>query len=653
MELLQVLLILQAQVNTFNWVNDTPGIGLAAIGSGNIAAFTAVNNTDAAITATITVTPVKLTGGYAYISNYGSNNISVINTATNTVVATIPVGKNPDDVSVTPDGTKVYVSNQGDNTISVIDVASNTVSATIPIGISPEGIAISPDGNTLYIGTGYNAITVVNTNTNAIITTILVGGNPHGITINRDGSRVYVANSTVNAVSVINTATNKVIATIQVGTQPEGVTVSPDGSTLYVSDYGADSVSIVSTALNATILTVAVGNNPEAIRISPDGSKVYVANSNNGGSVSVIQTATEYVESIIKIFNPSGISFSQDGSKVYIPSFGLDTAFVFNTNNNSLNAKVAIGIFPSTLGNFVTGGSGCPGSPIQFTIVVEPTFPTITATGDLSPLSTIYGTPSASTNFTVSGIFLAEGILVSPPPGFEVSTDGITFSSTVIAGGAGSVASVTIYIRLASTTHVGNNYGGNIVLSSKGALPINLAMPLCTVTPASLTVKADDKSKFYGEINPTLTVTYTGFVNSDGPPQLMTLPLITTTAVTESPVGKYVITPTFATSIDYTFTYIAGVLTVSPILPITIPNAFTPNGDNINDTWNIKSIEAYPHCTVDIFNRYGVKLFSSIGYPIPWDGRYNGKPVPAGTYYYIINLKNGYSQLAGFVAVIR
>jgi gliding motility-associated-like protein len=102
-------------------------------------------------------------------------------------------------------------------------------------------------------------------------------------------------------------------------------------------------------------------------------------------------------------------------------------------------------------------------------------------------------------------------------------------------------------------------------------------------------------------------------------------------ALTEPPVGKYFITPAGATSTDYTFTYVAGLLTVSPILPITIPNTFTPNGDNINDTWIIKSIEAYAHCSVDIFNRYGVKFYSSIGYPIPWDGRYNGKPVPTGT----------------------
>ncbi len=70
----------------------------------------------------------------AYITNYGSNTVSVIDTATNTVTATIPVGIDPYGVAVTPDGSKVYVANVGSNTVSVIDTATNTVTATIPVG---------------------------------------------------------------------------------------------------------------------------------------------------------------------------------------------------------------------------------------------------------------------------------------------------------------------------------------------------------------------------------------------------------------------------------------------------------------------------------------------------------------------------------------
>ena len=65
-----------------------------------------------------------------------SNTVSVIDTASNTVVATIPVGVNPVGVAITPDGTRAYVTNEGSNTVSVIDIATNTVVATISVGAS-------------------------------------------------------------------------------------------------------------------------------------------------------------------------------------------------------------------------------------------------------------------------------------------------------------------------------------------------------------------------------------------------------------------------------------------------------------------------------------------------------------------------------------
>ena len=86
---------------------------------------------------------------------------------------------------------------------------------------------------------------------------------------------------------------------------------------------------------------------------------------------------------------------------------------------------------------------------------------------------------------------------------------------------------------------------------------------------------------------------------------------------------------------------------------LVIPSAFTPNGDGINDTWQIKYIEDYPGCTVDIFNRYGEKIYSSINYAVEWDGTYKGHYLPTGTYYYIVNPKNGRSTMSGPVTIIK
>jgi gliding motility-associated-like protein len=84
-----------------------------------------------------------------------------------------------------------------------------------------------------------------------------------------------------------------------------------------------------------------------------------------------------------------------------------------------------------------------------------------------------------------------------------------------------------------------------------------------------------------------------------------------------------------------------------------IPNVFTPNGDGKNDTWLIEHLNTYPGCVVEVFNRYGQIIFRSVGYNTPWNGTYNGKEAPAGTYYYIVDPKNGRQRMAGFVDIVR
>jgi gliding motility-associated-like protein len=90
---------------------------------------------------------------------------------------------------------------------------------------------------------------------------------------------------------------------------------------------------------------------------------------------------------------------------------------------------------------------------------------------------------------------------------------------------------------------------------------------------------------------------------------------------------------------------------VSPEL--TVPNTFTPNGDGINDFWEIRGLIAYQDAIIDIFNRYGTKLYHSIGYSTPWDGTFNGQALSPGTYYYIINTKINNQILSGPVTILR
>jgi gliding motility-associated-like protein len=84
-----------------------------------------------------------------------------------------------------------------------------------------------------------------------------------------------------------------------------------------------------------------------------------------------------------------------------------------------------------------------------------------------------------------------------------------------------------------------------------------------------------------------------------------------------------------------------------------VPNAFSPNGDGVHDKWDIAFIESYPGCVIDVYNRYGQLVYHTVNYLTPWDGKINGRDAPVGTYYYIINPKNGRKPITGFVDIIR
>ena len=181
--------------------------------------------------------PTGVIAQNAYITNSGDGTVSVIDTASNTVIATSRVGNGPNGVAVTPDGAKVYVANRGSRTVSVIATASNGVIATIPVGNGPIGVAVTPDGARVYVANITDrTVSVINTASNTVIATIPAGNNDlFGVAVTPDGAKVYVA--TRFAVLVIATASNTVVATISIGigSLPVGVAVTPDGAKVYVA----------------------------------------------------------------------------------------------------------------------------------------------------------------------------------------------------------------------------------------------------------------------------------------------------------------------------------------------------------------------------------------------------------------------------------
>ena len=158
----------------------------------------------------------------------------------------------------------------------------------------------------------------------------------------------------------------------------------------------------------------------------------------------------------------------------------------------------------------------------RFAMIFKSPDPSISTTGTLSAVNTSYGTAGSYSSFNVSGSFLTNNIVITPPAGYEISktsggASGYASSQTLTQTG-GTVAQTTLYVRLAASTGVGS-YSGNISCVSSGASTVNIATVSSTVSPKGLTINGlSGVNKAYDATNSatiTGTPNYSGLVNSE------------------------------------------------------------------------------------------------------------------------------------------
>ncbi|HII91403.1 MAG TPA: PKD domain-containing protein [Methanosarcina sp.] len=289
---------------------------------------------------------------YGYVANGDDNTVSVIDTANNKVTATVPVGSDPSNVAITPDGKKVYVTNLDSDDVSVIDTATNKVIATVPVETWPCGIAGSPDGKKVYVANegGFisgKSISVINTTTNTVIATMDLGKRPLPIVITPDGKELYVSYIDSNTLDVIDTATNKVTFTFGGIGSFVNLAITPDGKKVYAvnSDSYSD-VLVIDTFAKKEIARIPVGNSSGGISVNPAGTKVYVAN-RNSNDVSVIDVATNKVTATVPVVHPGHVEVNPAGTKVYVANVDSNTVSVIDTSTNKVIDAFNVGSDPS------------------------------------------------------------------------------------------------------------------------------------------------------------------------------------------------------------------------------------------------------------------------------------------------------------------
>ena len=294
----------------------------------------------------VAASPASAAPGRAYVANGASDTVSVVDTATNVVVAIIPVGDRPDELAVTPDGSRVYVVNTQSGTVSVISTASNTVIATVPVGANPQTVTITPNGARAWVS-GYSGTVVIDTATDTVVGRVPSLPLTFDVAFSPDGTRAYAADG--EALVVVDTATLAVVAVVPGGHSPFEVEVSPDGSRVYVLSSVSE-IRAYNTATMALVAHAHVSEDATDIAISPDGTRLYVPKRFPTG-ILVLDAATLAVLTTVPLdFLPHGIDVSPSGDRLYVTGIGspnhADALVVVDTATNTRVATIQVGDNP-------------------------------------------------------------------------------------------------------------------------------------------------------------------------------------------------------------------------------------------------------------------------------------------------------------------
>lgn len=387
----------------------------------------------------------SLQTGYAYLSNFGSTNIVIINPS-NQIVGAISssVGSGPTGIAFFPNGKYAYVVSEGVGNLDIINAVTNSViTATSTTGFStPFGIAISPNGAYAYVTNfGSSNVAIVSTVTNSVTGFITSPkfNQVQGVAFAPNGAYAYVTNRGDSNVLIINTSTSTVVNTITSVGKASGIVFTPDGKLAYVSVYGNSNIIIINTATNSIVNSInGDQSNDYGISISNDGSYGFSSNF-NANNVIIYSTATNSVVGVITGFNE--------------PTYSAFAPTITNVGTVSLSSNPEL---PNTLDTganiiFTSSWSGTA-SPFSANYVIT---------------NTISGAVVASNQY--NGIYATSNSFTWTIPG---GTAGDTFKANVIVIDANANEANSVYsntLTVASTPPI-----SGVTLTSTPALPISI-----------------------------------------------------------------------------------------------------------------------------------------------------------------------------------
>jgi gliding motility-associated-like protein len=204
-------------------------------------------------------------------------------------------------------------------------------------------------------------------------------------------------------------------------------------------------------------------------------------------------------------------------------------------------------------------------------------------------------------------------------------------------------------------SYVATQSGSYTVTEDNGACATTATLVTVEVVPTPSVYAGEDQyviEQSFVQLNATGATAYVWTPTTGLSSATISNPTLTAVQTT-----TYVVTGTNTSTSTITTCTGSDDVTIFVVRPIKIPNAISPNGDNVNDDWVIENIEGFPNCEVEVYNRYGTLVWKSTGYKTNWAGvNYrNGEVLPDGTYFYVIDLKSEVFKdpYKGYIQIVK
>jgi YVTN family beta-propeller protein len=219
-------------------------------------------------------------GDFAFVTNQLDANVGVVETATNTETATIPVPFNPFRVVAAFDGHSAFVSGNSP-VIAVVDRLTGTVTATIPIPDLSNGLALNSTGTKLYASLLFSgAVVEIDVASRTVLRTISIpgAGTMQAVALSRDDAELYVADEGAGQLWIIDLAAGNVSGSVALGGGAFEAKVTPDNVHILVALSGSGVVRVVDRAGRAVVATIATGGVPRRLAFTANGTTAVIAN---------------------------------------------------------------------------------------------------------------------------------------------------------------------------------------------------------------------------------------------------------------------------------------------------------------------------------------------------------------------------------------